>query len=461
VTRFPTRLAGLTVLLLGAGCAARPAPEAPTPAPVAPAAAPPRETSPAPSPGPRLELSGEPRFDIGLAVGLDSVRLAPAREVTLRWRGPGGSPAAATTAAPLLIRASGVQTLVWAMDRPRAVPLAVLEEGDTLWIGDVSYERGDEALMRWNDRRWRGRFKVFRSPRSGLTVATRIGLEAYLAGVLPAEIGALRDSTLEAGRAQAIAARSYSLFYRGRRGAEGFDLYATVEDQVYGSVESEREATTRCVRSTAGVVALSEGQPIRANYSSTCGGISAEAWEAWPTEPRSYLRSTRDQGVGDGDHCSRSPHHRWTEEWSVGEFAAHLARYGPAHGVRLPQGGVGEIQDVRVVSRSRSGRVWRLAVTTTTGTLMVPAHTLRQVLRRGGRPDAILRSTLVKIAPRRDARGVVTAVVASGAGNGHGVGLCQTGALEMARRGARGEGILEHYYATSELVRLYTPDLGF
>lgn len=401
-----------------------------------------------------LVLESEPEFDIGLAVDLDSTRLEPSGEVVLRWRSPGGDTVSARTHSALDLRASGAQLLVTPRDRSRAVPLAVLEAQDTLWVGEPEDAQGG-SRMRWNGKQWRGRFKVFLSPRGKLTVVTRVALETYMLGVVPAEIGALRDSLLEAGRAQAIAARSYSLFYRGRRATEGFDLHASVEDQVYGPVEAERPLAARCVQSTRAELALADGQPIRANYSSTCGGISAEAWEAWPTEPRSYLRSVRDRGLGAGDHCSASPHYRWREEWSVSEFAANLARYGPVQGVPLPPRGVGDLLDVSVSTRSRSGRVWRLAITTSTGVITVPAHQLRQVLRRGGQSGSILRSCLFKIALRRDASGRVLGVVASGAGNGHGVGLCQTGALAMAGAGARGEAILEHYYPGVQIQKAY------
>ncbi len=416
---------------------------------------PPADVPPPPPPSSTpLVLEREPEFDIGLAIDQDSVRLEPAGSVTLRWRAPGGGETSARTAAAIGIRASGAQILVTPLDHSRAVPLAVLEGSDTLWVGEPADARGG-TTMGWNGKRWRGRFKVFLSPRGKLTVATRVGLETYLLGVVPAEIGALSDSLVEAGRAQAIAARSYSLFYRGRRAAEGFDLHSSVEDQVYGHVGFERPLATRCVESTRAEVALSGGQPIRANYSSTCGGISAEAWEAWPTEPRDYLRSRRDVGVGLGDQCRSSSHHRWREEWSASEFAANLARYGAEQGVRLPPKGVGEVLDVRVDSRSRSGRVWRLTVTTSTGVIVVHAHRLRQVLRRGGNASAILRSTLIKLDTKRDRLGRVVGVVVSGAGNGHGVGLCQTGALAMARGGAAGEAILEHYYAGVLIQAMY------
>ena len=336
-----------------------------------------------------------------------------------------------------------------------AVPLFVLQAGDTLWLGDASWARGDEALATWNGKRWRGRFKLFLNTRGTLTLATRLPLERYLEGVVPGEIGPLSDSLVEAGRAQAVAARSYSLFYKGRRGSEGFDLFATVEDQFYSPLESERPLATRCVQSTRGLVALADGLPIRANYCSTCGGITAESWEAWPTTPFDYLVSHVDAESG-RDWCAASPLYRWREEWSANEFESNLAKYGPPNGVPLPSGGVGDLVDVRVVARSRSARVWWLEVETTTGVMRVHAHMLRQVLRRGGNPNSILRSNLFKIGVLRDPRTLrALAVVASGSGSGHGVGLCQTGALGMARAGKRGEAIVRHYYPGSTLERLY------
>lgn len=396
-----------------------------------------------------------PAFDIGLAVDADSLTVAPLDGATLSWREQGGPERTATLNEPVRLRASGEQWLVEPVGHHRAVPLAVLGPADTLWIGDERFAEGEAPRLRWNGKTWRGRFKAFLSPRGRLTLATRLGLEPYLLGVVPGEIGALRDSLLEAGRAQAIAARSYSLFYRGRRGAEGFDLYATVEDQLYSPVESERPLATRCVGSTRGTVCVSDGQPIRANYCSTCGGITADVWEAWPTEPRPYLVGRADRGAGDGDHCALSPQYRWREEWPLAEFATTLAKYGPPQGVAMPPGGVGEVLDVVALQRSRSGRVWRLRVTTTTGVVDVPAYVLRQVLRRPGNAGSILRSNLFKIAVRRDAAGRPISVVASGAGSGHGVGLCQTGALAMARAGAKADSILSHYYAGTALLKLW------
>lgn len=447
-------------MLVVAGCAPQPTPRpvptpprpAPSPAPTPPS---PPKPAPTPAPTPRPTLAhAEPHFEIGLAWDLDTATVAFAGRQPLVVQSA-ARPASQTTAGPVQFRVSGNQLLVTPRDRRRAVPLFVLQAGDTLWLGDESWARGDEARAAWNGKHWRGRMKLFLNARGTLTLATRLPLERYLEGVVPGEIGPLSDSLVEAGRAQAVAARSYSLFYKGRRGLEGFDLFATVEDQFYSPMESERPLATHCVQSTRGLVALSDGLPIRANYCSTCGGITAEAWEAWPTTPFDYLVSHPDAESG-RDWCASSPLYRWREEWSANEFEANLAKYGPPNGVPLPNGGVGDLVDVRVVARSRSARVWWLEVETTTGVMRVHAHMLRQVLRRGGTPNSILRSNLFKVGVLRDPRTLrALAVVASGSGSGHGVGLCQTGALGMARAGKRGEAIVRHYYPGAALERLY------
>ncbi len=433
--------AAVGLALLAASCAT-----VPQPVPRAPAAGPGEKApaQPAQAPGP-LRLDREPSIDVGMAWDLDRVELGTPERFGV------GAPQAVSGCASLAVArdSSGYSITCARPAGKEPVEPVRLAPGDTLWA------EGGERGIGWKGKHWRGRLKIFVNPRGKLTLADRLPLETYLLGVVPTEIGGLAPAVLEAGRAQAVAARSYTLFYRGRRAAEGFDVYGTVEDQVYGPIESERPLATKCVQDTRGQVALFEGQPIRANYCSTCGGIGAEVWEAWPASPLGYLTSRRDRG-GDGDYCAASPQYRWRERWSAEEFAADLARYAPEQEVPLPPGGAGRLVDVQVEARSVSGRVWRLGVTTTTGRVEIPAYAIRQILRRGGHPESILRSNLFKIGVRRDpATRRALEVVASGAGFGHGVGLCQTGAAGMARAGTRWPDILRHYYPGIELKRLY------
>jgi stage II sporulation protein D len=448
---------GIVCAALTAGCAARPGP---VPAPVPPATAgrppavvpatPPAEPSrPETPPQPPEIIPGEePWITVGLAWDLNGVTVDPAGTAVVE----GAARHALRPEDQLTVTIEGGRGVVRAIGRGVSWS-ARLAPGETL---SVTPEEGQP--IRWKDLQWRGQFRIFINPRGRLTLTTRLRLEQYLGGVVPGEIGALADEVVEAGRAQAIAARSYTLFYRGRRAAEGFDVYSTVEDQLYVSVEGERPLASRCVESTSGVVALSDGQPVRANYCSTCGGITAEVWEAWPADPLPYLVSHRDRPDGDAgeDYCAASKHFRWQEEWPADELLANLAEFCPPNGIPLPPGRLGAVKDVRVESRSRSGRVWRMVVETSAGSVVIPAWSLRQVLRRPGNRTAILRSTLFKVDVRRDpGTDRVISVVASGAGSGHGVGLCQTGALSMARQGRTADDILRHYYRGADIKRLY------
>lgn len=393
-------------------------------------------------------------MDVGLVWDADSIRIEPTTAANLRGVGPGTQwTLSAGWSAPLLARIAFGRLSVGPDAKAHKGGGSIFDLGiDTLEVANAT---SGELHAMWGGKTWRAsRLRVFLNPRGKLTLVVRLPLETYLLGVVPGEIGALSDQLLEAGRAQAIAARSYTLFYRERRAAEGFDLYATVEDQLYGPIESEKPAASRCVESTRGTIAISNGQAIRANYCSTCGGITAEVWEAWPAASLPYLVSHRDHGSG--DWCAASNSYRWREEWTAAEFASNVARFGPLQGVALPAGGVGEIQDVRVESRSRSGRVWKLGITTSTGAIEIPAYAIRWVLRRPGNPTAILRSNLFKVDVRRDPASRRTlAIVVSGAGAGHGVGLCQTGAIGMARAGKSANEILEHYYRGVEIKRFY------
>ncbi len=447
--------ATLALACLAGACAPLPPPgqstaPAQTRAPAQPRpAGPPVQTRPA-----ALHLDGEPSIDVGVAWDEDTLAFGAVRK-SITWRMGRSHDRAAGRADSLVVTLTGGRAELRAPglgDGVRATAAA----GETLWIGEPQDAPLDPSpQQRWRGKTWRGQVKVFVNPRGTLTLALRLPLEGYLTGVVPGEIGALSPTLLEAGRAQAIAARSYTLYYRGRRAAEGFDLYGTVEDQLYSPVESERPLATRCVETTRGQVDLYDDRPIRANYYSTCGGVTADAWEGFTATGFPYLASTRD-GDAKGDYCARSPQFRWREEWDAADFLATLERYAPPEGIPIPARGLGDLVDVRTVSRSRSGRVWVLEVATTTGTMRIPAYSIRRVLRRPKGNGAILRSNLFKIDVRRDpGTGQSLGIVVSGAGSGHGVGLCQTGALGMAGMGSTGEQILDHYYPGATTRRCY------
>ncbi len=123
--------------------------------------------------------------------------------------------------------------------------------------------------VRLNGKAYRGKIEVFVNSRGTLTVVNVVSLEDYLLGVVPNELGL---PSLEAQKAQAVAARTYAVANINGFGNQGFDLLPTVWSQVYRGVSSEGTMPTQAVLQTRGIVATYNGKPINALYTSTCGG---------------------------------------------------------------------------------------------------------------------------------------------------------------------------------------------
>ncbi len=113
---------------------------------------------------------------------------------------------------------------------------------------------------------------------------------------------------------------------------------------------------------------------------------------------------------------------------------------------------MGSLVDLRIVGRDSSGRVQQLVVESTKGKWMVTGDRIRWIL--SPRDRTILRSILFEMDVEKES-GVIVRVVVQGGGNGHGVGMCQMGAIEMARRGYARDGILAHYYPHTTVSPLY------
>ena len=123
--------------------------------------------------------------------------------------------------------------------------------------------------VKLNGKAYRGKIEVFVNSRGSLTVVNVVPMEDYLLGVVPNELGL---PSMEAQKAQAVAARTYAIANIGGFASQGFDLLPTVWSQVYRGVSSENRNGTQAVTETRGIVATYQGKPINALYTSTCGG---------------------------------------------------------------------------------------------------------------------------------------------------------------------------------------------
>jgi len=298
-----------------------------------------------------------------------------------------------------------------------------------------------------NGKSYRGALELINGS-DGLTVINRVDLEDYLLGVVPLEIGSPPAQSYAAVAAQSIAARTYAISHLDRWRVLGFDLYGDERDQVYGGAAAETPLASRGVRETQGIVATYGGELIGAYYSAACGGTSAAVQETWAFPPAPYLAPHPDRDRGP-DYCRQSRHYRWQEHWTAEELAGIIRRnLGSEVSGAQP---VGDLEDLTIVGRNSSGRVRELVIRMGGQDYHVLGDRIRWVLRR---PEGrILRSTSFDLTLER-AGGRLTGIQADGRGNGHGVGMCQAGALEMAAEGHDYAGILGHYYRGCQLERL-------
>lgn len=318
----------------------------------------------------------------------------------------------------------------------------------------LSVERRSRAPLVIAGNPYRGTAVVRATGPGRVTAINQVDMEEYLLGVVPREIGKVGEELLEAAKAQAVAARTYAVRYLGRREALGFDVFATVQDQVYGGMEAEHDPVSRAVRETAGEIITHRGTPVEAFYHSTCAGRTAAIEEVWPTErPRPYLVSVVDVDPRTGEAFDRSSNRfEWTERWTADELTGILNR---TLADSLPPGvrDIGEIRDIRVLERTASGRIARMVISTTSGDYHVGRDRIRWVFLRTSGP--ILNSSKFDVEVVRDAQGAVREIVATGGGWGHGIGMCQVGAMGRARAGQDYRTILRTYYAGSEITDLY------
>jgi stage II sporulation protein D len=294
-------------------------------------------------------------------------------------------------------------------------------------------------------RRYRGELVIHASD-AGLTIVNRLPVDEYLKGVVPMEIGTERTMTdFAAVEAQAVAARSYAYArLAGRGDRRWYDLRPTVADQAYGGASAETIVSTRAVESTAGLVLKYDGRLVNAPYHSTCGGMTAEAPEAWPTRGEPFLQRISDRIPGtDRFYCDISPRFRWTRQLSGDRLDAAVARYLRQYAA-VPADGPGHVRSVAVVNRTPSGRVESIQLTTGRGgPYLLRGNDARFVLRAAG-GEVLNSSSFCVESLASDGR--VTRLTFKGAGYGHGVGMCQWGAIGRARAGQDFRTILATYF---------------
>ncbi len=255
-------------------------------------------------------------------------------------------------------------------------------------------------------------------------------LERYLEGVLPGEMPL--KWPLEALKAQLITARTYTLKQIENRRAELFDVDSTVRDQLYSSdivlTEDRRKNLMTALEATRGMIlGDNKGQVIMANYHADCGGQTELPKNVWNFGHR---------GVAVNDYsCAVRSTGQWTYAINSEQFLRKIKS-------EMGAVAVGKLASIESISSTTGGRVNLLALNFSDGRkIEILATRLRELL-----GYALLKST------RFEARVALDQILFSGRGFGHGVGLCQWGAKDLAKSGKTYREILGHYFPGLKII---------
>jgi stage II sporulation protein D len=268
-----------------------------------------------------------------------------------------------------------------------------------------------------------------------LLVTVTMPLEEYVAAVLTAESGDFEN--VESQKAMAVVARTYAMRFAGQHAQEGFDFCDTTHCQVFGW-KNASAAIHAAVSATRGEVLRFEGKLAQTFYHQNCGGTTAAAREVWPAVSEAYLTSHADT------YCAA----RGVLTWESTIRVADLNHALQSAGLTIPAGW----REIEIASRSESGRAQRLKISGSAGGgVPISASTFRFAVDRELGWNKI-RSDLY------DVRNAGEQIVFSGRGSGHGVGMCQAGAEEMAREGKSYREILSFYYPGTQVGAMRTAD---
>jgi SpoIID/LytB domain protein len=294
------------------------------------------------------------------------------------------------------------------------------------------------------------------------TLVNEVSLETYLRGVVPYEIGT--NAPKAAIEAQAILARTYVLRNVRRFAVDDYQLCADTHCQVYFGLNGVAPTTDKAIAATKGMVLTYQNQLVDALYSSTTGGVTASFSDIWNGEDRPYLKPIVDapiniwdlsrQNLADeknlqqfinlekGFNESEWDLFRWRKETKIEDITKGLQKFLQVK--KSPYSKFKTIQAMSIVKRSDSGRILELAVKTDIGVFTLHKDEVRSAF-------AAPISTLFYIQPLNKGQSSLWGYAFIGGGFGHGVGLSQTGAQNLAKLGWSSPKILQFYYPSTQI----------
>ncbi len=249
----------------------------------------------------------------------------------------------------------------------------------------------------------------------------KVDLEKYIAGVVESESGT--TSGIEYYKLQSILCRTYLLAHLNRHVLEGFEVCDDVHCQAYLSKPSKAEISESVFNTRGEIVVDGDLNLITAAFHSNCGGETCNSQDVWAVST-SYLKSVRDT------FCLHQPHAHWKRTIALEDWKAYLQL---KH--NYPVNDSLKFNNAMSFNQSSSRAIFFMDKN-----LKIPLKTIRA--------DFQLKSTYFSIEQKGDM------IIFNGRGYGHGVGLCQEGAMQMAKQHYTYKDILNFYYKDVYLVNL-------
>ena len=302
------------------------------------------------------------------------------------------------------------------------------------------------------------RFYLIQDSYGTWTLIQRINFDNYLEGVLPHEIGP--NSPLEALKAQAVIARTWAIYNSKRFNIDQYHLCITTQCQVYKPPSFKNVKVQKAINDTSNLIMTYGNKPINSFYHGSNGGIAAGASESWEIINYPYLESS----VDGSDALIKNFKLPLSNENALINFLDFDKKdfYGDNHHLfrwerKIPSTLINDklitnkiispqsnFEDISVSSRGFSGRAItvEIKIKDSNESILIEKDKIRRILN-------FLPSTLFTINKINDDLWLF-----KGGGFGHGVGLSQSGAIEMAELGFTYEQILNHYYPGTKIQKI-------
>ncbi len=348
--------------------------------------------------------------------------------------------------------------------------------------------------------------------KDGFVVTNALPIEEYLKRVVPSEMPSSYHK--EALKAQAVTARSFAMKTLTQTSYKkyGANLDDSTSSQVYNNV-NEDEEVNRAIKETEGMILTYEGKPVSTNFYSTSSGFGANSGDVWadfknkafpvytpeyltskplvskkntPTfesekDVAEFLKSTKVSAVD-----STYPWFRWSYEmtakqledtinkniqdrYKVNPFMI-LTKVGDEY-VEKDINGIGSVKDINVISRGDGGIITCIEVVGSEKTVKIMGeYNIRYILKPVGyggesvtitkqdgstsKDYSLIPSAFFTFDKTMDSKGNLKSIKVYGGGNGHGVGMSQNGAEELAKHDIGYEDILKYFYSGVEVERI-------